>query len=46
MDPEDLISRGELEGMLWSITDIAENVKVIRTLLEEEDDGEEEEEDA
>lgn len=41
VEPEPLITRRELEGMLFSIGDINLNLRAIRDLLEEEFGGEE-----
>ena len=46
VDPEPLITRNELEGMLFAIADINASLKRIVQLLEEEADGEDSEEDA
>jgi hypothetical protein len=43
---EELISRDELTATLFAISDIREDVRGIRRLLEEEGDGEAPEEDA
>ena len=42
VEPEPLISRPELTGMLFAIADLNANVRQIRDLLEEEFGGEEE----
>ena len=42
MEPEQPISRAELEGMLFAIADINANVEAILNLLEEEFGGGEE----
>lgn len=41
VQPEALISRAELEGMLFAIADLNANVQAILSLLEEEFGGEE-----
>ncbi|HEY6052561.1 MAG TPA: hypothetical protein VIU86_01450 [Gaiellaceae bacterium] len=46
MDPEPLLSRGEIEGILFVIADIGAGVKRIVALLEEELGGEDQEDDA
>jgi hypothetical protein len=40
---EPLITRDEIERYLFSVYDMAEDVSVIRQLLQEEDGGQEEE---
>jgi hypothetical protein len=42
MDPEGLVSRGELVGIFFLIGDISQNVQRIVELLEEDEDDEEE----
>ena len=42
MEPDELISRQEVTGMLFTFADTNANVFRIRELLEEEADGEEE----
>jgi hypothetical protein len=42
MEPEALVSRGELVGIFFLIGDISQNVQKIVELLEEDEDGEEE----
>jgi hypothetical protein len=42
VDADELISRKELEAMLFSISDIREDVREIRALMEVDDGGEEE----
>jgi len=42
LQPEPLISPGLLNDTIWMISDIRDELRKIRRLLEEEDDGEEE----
>ena len=42
MEPQQLVSRSELIGIFFVVTDISENVKRIVALLEEDENGEEE----
>jgi hypothetical protein len=43
VDPEPLVTRDELTGIFFTITDISVGVKRIVELLEKDDNGEEEE---
>jgi hypothetical protein len=44
VEAEALISRPEVEAMLWAIQDINVNIDRLVSFIEGEDDGEEEEE--
>jgi len=46
VDPEPLVTRDELTGLFFTITDISADVKRIVDLLEEDANGEDAEEDA
>ena len=46
MEPEPLVSRPEIEGIFFVITDISVNVQAIKDLLEEEIGGEDSEDDS